>query len=42
MSKQRKIVKRKRKVGFPTFTKGSGFKYTFYSFKEFANFINGM
>ena len=37
VSKQRKIVKRKRKTGYPKITKGSGFKYEFSSFAALAN-----
>jgi hypothetical protein len=36
MSKQRKIVKRKRKTGYPKITK-AGFKYEFSSFAALAN-----
>jgi hypothetical protein len=36
MSKQHKIKRRKRKTGYPKITKGSGFKYEFSSFAEFA------
>lgn len=40
MSKQRKIVKRKRKTGYPKITNGSGFKYEFSSFAELASHIH--
>lgn len=36
MSKQRKIVKRKRKTGYINLVKPSPFKFTFATFEQFA------
>jgi hypothetical protein len=36
MSKPRQVKKRKRKTGYPTLTKGSGFSKSFNSIKDFV------